>query len=186
MILRKISKIISIGLLVSFLAFKPTAICSASSASSVMTSTYTDDLVKISQIDKKEKECIVETLYYEARSEGRKGLLAVASVLQERKQHPDYPSTYCKISKQYKQFSFRLENKPSAKALERSISSLQDKDVEMLGEAKKIADSMLLGAFRGILPKGTLFYHAKYVKPTWSKGMKKVAAIGQHVFYRKA
>lgn len=173
---RKILKLMSTGLLVSFLAFKPAVIYS---------STLPDDLIRLIQIDKKEKDCIVETLYYEARSEGLQGLLAVASVLQERKQHKDYPETYCKISKQYKQFSFRQENKPSAKALERSVGALQSKDVEMLQQSKAIADSMLLGAFRGILPKGTVFYHAKYVKPVWSKKMHKVAAIGQHVFYRK-
>lgn len=176
MILGKISKLVSIGLVAGVLAFKPM---------SIQGGELTDDLVRLTQIDKRERDCIAETLYFEARGEGIKGMLAVASVLEERKDHPDYPETYCKISKQPWQFSFRHEGKPSLKALERRTSSLNAKDVEMLQEAKRIAERMLLGAFRGILPRGTVFYHAKYVKPTWARKMQRVAVIGQHVFYRK-
>lgn len=176
MILGKISKLVSIGLVAGVLAFKPMSIQGAG---------LTDDLVRLTQIDKRERDCIAETLYFEARGEGIKGMLAVASVLEERKDHPDYPETYCKISKQPWQFSFRHEGKPSLKALERRTSSLNANDVQMLQEAKRIAERMLLGAFRGILPRGTVFYHAKYVKPTWARKMQRVAVIGQHVFYRK-
>jgi spore germination cell wall hydrolase CwlJ-like protein len=176
MILGKISKLVSIGLVAGVLAFKPMSIQGAG---------LTDDLIRLTQIDKRERDCIAETLYFEARGEGIKGMLAVASVLEERKDHPDYPGTYCKISKQPWQFSFRHEGKPSLKALERRTSSLNANDVQMLREAKRIAERMLLGAFRGILPRGTVFYHAKYVKPTWARKMQRVAVIGQHVFYRK-
>lgn len=177
MILGKTIKVISIGLVAGVLAFKPMLI---------QGSELPDDLVRLIQIDKRERDCIAETLYFEARSEGVIGLKAVASVLEERKKHKDYPETYCKISKQPWQFSFRHEGKPSMKALEKRIDSLQEQDKVMLQESKKIAEKMLLGAFKSILPKGTVFYHAKYVKPTWARKMQKVAVVGQHVFYRKS
>ena len=164
------------------------ALCLAVKPASIQGSELPDDLVKlvqIAQIDRQERDCIVETLYHEARGEGIRGLVAVASVLEERKDHPDYPATYCKISKQPWQFSFRHENKPSLKLLEKRIERLPEQDKVMLQEAKKIAERMLLGAFRGILPRGTVFYHAKYVRPSWSRKMQRVAVIGQHVFYRK-
>ena len=160
------------------------ALCLAVKPASIQGSELPDDLVKLVQIDRQERDCIVETLYHEARGEGIRGLVAVASVLEERKDHPDYPATYCKISKQPWQFSFRHENKPSLKLLEKRIERLPEQDKVMLQEAKKIAERMLLGAFRGILPRGTVFYHARYVKPSWSRKMQRVAVIGQHVFYK--
>ena len=172
-------KLLLTGLIAVFLAVKP---------ASIQGSELTDDLVKlvqIAQIDRQERDCIAETIYFEARGEGIVGMQAVASVMKERKDHPDYPATYCKISKQPWQFSFRHEGKPSLKLLEKRIERLPEQDKVMLQEAKKIAERMLLGAFRGILPRGTVFYHAKYVKPSWSKKMQRVAVIGQHVFYRK-
>lgn len=55
-----------------------------------------------------EKYCIMEALWYEARGEPALGILAVASVIENRKNHEYYPDTYCGVIHQHKQFSYRL------------------------------------------------------------------------------
>ena len=30
---------------------------------------------------------------------------------------------------------------------------------------------------------GALFYHSKYIRPRWSRGKRRIAKIGRHVFY---
>ena len=32
--------------------------------------------------------------------------------------------------------------------------------------------------------RGALHYHATYIQPSWARGNKPVARIGEHVFYR--
>jgi spore germination cell wall hydrolase CwlJ-like protein len=32
--------------------------------------------------------------------------------------------------------------------------------------------------------EGVLFYHSKYIKPSWARGKKPVAKIGKHIFYK--
>jgi spore germination cell wall hydrolase CwlJ-like protein len=39
----------------------------------------------------------------------------------------------------------------------------------------------------GVYPdptKGALFYHARFVRPRWSKKLLRTAVIGGHIFYR--
>ncbi len=31
--------------------------------------------------------------------------------------------------------------------------------------------------------EGALFYHSKYIRPRWSRGKRRVARIGKHIFY---
>ena len=30
---------------------------------------------------------------------------------------------------------------------------------------------------------GALFYHSKYIRPRWSRGKRRIAKIGRHIFY---
>lgn len=53
-----------------------------------------------------EKACIVQALWHEARGEKLAGLLAVASVIENRKNSSRYPADYCSVIWQDKQFSF--------------------------------------------------------------------------------
>lgn len=32
--------------------------------------------------------------------------------------------------------------------------------------------------------EGVLFYHSKYIKPSWARGKEPVARIGKHIFYK--
>ena len=44
--------------------------------------------------------CLAMALYYEARGEGPDGMLAVAEVVINRVQHPDFPGTVCDVIKE--------------------------------------------------------------------------------------
>jgi N-acetylmuramoyl-L-alanine amidase len=46
-----------------------------------------------------------------------------------------------------------------------------------------VADEVYEDLHEPIVP-GALFYHARSVRPEWSRTRKSVAIIGNHVFYR--
>ena len=60
-----------------------------------------------------EYNCVVQALYHEARGEGKEGVLAVASVIQNRVLSGVYPDEHCQVIHQPKQFSYvhELRNK---------------------------------------------------------------------------
>ncbi len=130
------------------------------------------------QMKEKEKRCIVDALYHEARGEGEFGMKAVANVIHNRYEHPAFPDTYCGIINQRKQFSYTLEDKPQGgmlKALHR--------DRQAYKTAEQIADEMLEGNFQKFLPSTVLWYTQIKVKNYWTKTKKVVAQIGNHKFY---
>ncbi len=130
------------------------------------------------EFKEKEKRCITDALYHEARSEGVVGMKAVANVIHNRYEHPAYPDTYCGIINQRKQFSYTLENKPQGmmlKAVHRDKNAYQT--------AEQIADEMLEGNFQKFLPSTVLWYTTHKVKNYWTKTKKVVVQIGNHKFY---
>lgn len=132
------------------------------------------------KVNQKEKNCIIDALYHEARGEGTKGIKAVASVIQNRTKHPDYPATYCGVIKQRNQFSYTLLNKPSGKRLERSID---DSEREVYTYISDIAQNMLRGQFKPSLPSSVLWYTSSTVKNHWTSKKQVVAKVGKHKFY---
>lgn len=125
-----------------------------------------------------EKRCIVDALYHEARGEGVIGMKAVANVIHNRYEHAAYPSTYCGVINQRKQFSYTLEDKPKGEVLK-----VVHRDKNAYQTAENIADEMLEGKFQKFLPSTVLWYHASHVKPYWSKTKKRIAKIKSHIFY---
>src|SRR5690554_7477202 len=73
------------------------------------------------------KECfkLVEALVYEARSETREGQIAVASVILNRVDHPNFPDTIQGVISQPYQFSYvgfeHLQQQPSEQDWERAF-----------------------------------------------------------------
>jgi spore germination cell wall hydrolase CwlJ-like protein len=130
-----------------------------------------------------EELCLAEAIYNEARGEPESGQWAVANVIINRAFSRRYPSTLCGVifqnAKQGRyrcQFSFACDGRPDTGT-----------EPAAWNRAKRIA----LAAFRefqrgqrpGVLPKSALFYHAKSVNPHWADAFKRVATIGDHVFY---
>ena len=49
-----------------------------------------------------EKSCLAEAMYFEARDQGWRGMLAVGIVIQNRVRDPRYPETVCAVVRQGK------------------------------------------------------------------------------------
>lgn len=141
------------------------------------------DLTAIDKVHVKRRDaewrCLAEALYFEARGEDILGQVAVAEVILNRVDHPDFPDSVCGVVRQGGsargrcQFSFwcdgRAEHIDEPEAFER---------------AGKVAAIMLAGKPR-ILTGKALWYHADSVSPGWSESLERTAQIGAHVFYRE-
>jgi spore germination cell wall hydrolase CwlJ-like protein len=121
--------------------------------------------------------CLTQTVYYEAGNEPLEGRRAVAQVVLNRLRHPAFPKSICGVVYQGAgtgtcQFTFvcdgALYRRPEQGAWR---------------EAEQIARAALSGYVERSIGEAT-HYHADYVAPRWAPLLAKVAAIGQHIFYR--
>lgn len=129
--------------------------------------------------DDAQQKCLGEAIYFEARSESRKGQIAVAQVVLNRVKNPAYPDTICKVVYQNRdkynecQFSFACDGR-------------RDVVFDKLAwrRALQVAGEVTSGA-AWIDEVGTAtHYHATYVHPNWANIFTKKATIGLHVFYQ--
>ncbi|GAC1518429.1 MAG: hypothetical protein NVS2B5_30760 [Beijerinckiaceae bacterium] len=126
----------------------------------------------------REKKCLAEAIYFEARSEPEEGQAAVAQVVLNRVSSGLYPTSVCGVVYQNRhrwhacQFSFACEGK-----------SLRVNDSESWDTATRIADAVMDGKTYLADVGGSTHYHANYVRPRWAKRLKKMDVIGHHIFY---
>lgn len=132
--------------------------------------------VKVEQAHEQvERFCLTQALYYEARSEGERGQLAVADVILRRQQSKYHPDTICGVVYQPYQFSFVSDG-----------STLKEIDVDSWNKADELSGRILRGEVKTSVTGRALFYHTKSVQPEWADEMIKTTEIGNHVFYRRA
>ena len=119
-----------------------------------------------------ELECLATGIYFESKSEPLAGQLAVGKVIANRAQSGGrFPGTYCGVLFQRGQFSFvRGHSLPNV--------SHSNRQWQTAVAIAKIVDQDLKESSVG----DALFFHARYVSPGWH--LKRVASIGNHVFYR--
>jgi spore germination cell wall hydrolase CwlJ-like protein len=121
--------------------------------------------------------CLTQAIYYEAGFEPLEGRRAVAQVVLNRMRHPAFPKSICGVVYQGAgsgtcQFTFVCDG-----ALYRRPAP------DAWNEAEKVARAALSGYVERSVGEAT-HYHADYVAPRWAPLLAKVAAIGQHIFYR--
>ncbi|GAB4533831.1 MAG: hypothetical protein Tsb0010_14390 [Parvularculaceae bacterium] len=146
-----------------------------------------DDLVKFEAGQRnrafeleRARRCLAEALYHEARGEGLKGQLAVADVILNRVQSRSYPDDICGVVYQGSerntgcQFTFTCDGSLNA-----------ERKPETWAEADRLA-SFVLAGMRPPISGSATHYHATYVNPRWASQLEPTAAIGTHVFYRRA
>jgi spore germination cell wall hydrolase CwlJ-like protein len=130
-----------------------------------------------------EELCLAQAIYHEARGESDQGQMAVANIVVNRALSAKYPSTICGVVFQnadqglYKcQFTFACDGR-SDMGTERGAWN----------KAARLADvayrEFQQGKRPGVIPGNALYYHTTSVQPRWSQTMRRVAAIGAHVFY---
>lgn len=127
--------------------------------------------------------CLALNIYNEARGEPIVGQHAVAQVTMNRAKRD--PKSVCKAVLEKGQFSWVdvAVDKSGGIAVVRKGS--EPKDAKAWSTAKQIANDTLNGWVTDFT-HGATFYHSKKVAPAWTRarGVKMVAAIGSHRFYR--
>jgi len=126
----------------------------------------------------RERNCLAQAVYYEARGETEMGQVAVAEVVVNRARSRHFPDKYCDVIFEGSwrstgcQFTFTcdgsLRNKPRGIAWQ---------------QANLIATQVLMGVNRPITHDAT-HYHTGEVSPVWSASLVETTRIGAHIFYR--
>ncbi len=123
--------------------------------------------------------CLAEALYFEARGESVKGQFAVAEVILNRVDNPDFPSSVCEVVHQGTGRKYQCQFTYTCDGHKEVIN--EPRAFEQVG---KIAHLMVEGAPRP-LTKGATHYHTRAVSPSWSRVYPRVATIGVHHFYKR-
>lgn len=120
-----------------------------------------------------EMQCLAGAIYFEARGEPVAGQLAVAQVIINRSQDARFPASYCGVVAQPGQFSFmRGSQMPAVRASSAAWA-----------RARTIARIAHEGLWTSEVGDA-VFFHAKYVRPSWSQRKTRMAQINTHIFYR--
>ncbi len=127
------------------------------------------------RVDTRAQRCVALAMYWEARGEGREGMLAVGSVVLNRVADRRFPNSVCGVVYEGGetppcQFSWWCDGKSDRPTQEVAWS-------ESLGLAYE-----LLAARPKDPTDGALFFHNTSVRPSWRR--ERTARIGDHVFYR--
>lgn len=117
--------------------------------------------------------CLAGAVYFEARGEELAGQLAVAQVIINRTEDGRFPKSYCGVVAQRGQFSF----------MRGSAMPKVPTDSPAWTRAVAIAQIADKGMWES--PAGdAVYFHARYVRPSWSVGKTRLAQIDTHIFYR--
>lgn len=123
------------------------------------------------------QECLVMTLYHEARSESNYANIMILNTVYNRVYSKDYPSTPCKVIKQNKQYSFTHDGKSDIMQ-----NKFQVKRLNNLVDKYLLNKKLFLS-----LSEGVNHYHSLDVQPYWikSKRMQYVGTYDHHIFYKR-
>mgnify|MGYP003632452514 FL=1 len=133
--------------------------------------------------DDKGRICLAEAMYYEARDQGWRGMLAVGVVIQNRVDNARYPMDICGVVRQGRyrngnpvrhkcQFSYYCDGKPERPAEKEAWTTAQDLATLLTTTEVDV---------EGI--EDATHYHAVWVQPSWSKKLVLRGQIGGHIFY---
>jgi len=117
--------------------------------------------------------CLAGAVYFEARGEPLDGQLAVAEVVINRSQDARWPASYCGVVLQRAQFSFvrggRIPAVDTSNATWHRAKAVARVAHENLWQSEA---------------SDAVYFHADYVRPSWSRKKTRLAKIDTHVFYR--
>ena len=128
-----------------------------------------------SAVDASAQRCVALAMYWEARGEGREGMLAVGSVVLNRVDDERFPNSVCGVVYQGGetppcQFSWWCDGKSDRPTQQSAWLASLDLARELLSDRPRDPT------------KGALFFHNTSVSPSWRRD--RTARIGNHVFYR--
>ncbi len=129
-------------------------------------------------VSKKDVWCMAEAIYFESRGESYRGQIAVGQVVMNRLAHPIYPKDICSVVFQNQQMHNACQFSFACDGIPETID-----DPVAWKQANDIAQGVIAGTL--YLPEvgRATHYHATYVYPDWAPQLKRVAKIGNHIFY---
>ena len=140
-------------------------------------------------------DCIAENIYWEARNQSVKGMIAVGLVTSNRVEDKRYPDTFCEVIYQgptRRSWKNPLETYPVRHRCQFSwycdgkADDIPDSeyDAYVYEIAQNIAVKIYFGNFFDDFTRGATHYHAYYVQPEWAVTKTRTVDIGDHIFYR--
>jgi spore germination cell wall hydrolase CwlJ-like protein len=135
-----------------------------------------DDLVvehAAAEIDDEQFQCLASAVYFESRGEPLAGQLAVAEVILNRVDSGRFRATICDVVKQPSQFSF----------VRRGVIPQPKRETAAWQRAVAVAH-IAMNNLHDVTGDDSLFFHATYVNPNWGRPARRIARIGNHIFYR--
>jgi spore germination cell wall hydrolase CwlJ-like protein len=124
-------------------------------------------------------QCMAQNVYWEAGNEPHEGKIAVAQVVMNRVESGQFPKDPCAVVQQKSVFMEKVVCQFSWYCESSRMRILVNS--ERWQESQEVAKLVLLDGFRLNLVKDALYFHAVHVNPRWGK--RKVAKIGNHIFY---
>ena len=115
--------------------------------------------------------CLALNVYHEARNQSVSGQVAVAQITMNRVHSASYPDDVCEVVYDHKQFSWYWDGKSDV-----------PHNMEAWEKSQLIASAVIAGSGHADLVD-VMHYHAVYVEPYWTGGMRLVAHIDDHMFY---
>lgn len=123
-----------------------------------------------------DQSLVARTIYFESRSDGPRGMLAVAFVIRNRLHAGTFGASVRDVIHSPAQFT--VWNRGGA--ARRGTVPANDPHYRMALTAARLA---LMGAVKDP-SRGALHYHERSIRPAWSRGMRVVARVGSHVFLK--
>jgi len=134
----------------------------------------------LSQITNKDRYCLQQNIYFEARNQSDMGMIAVGWVTMNRTDSKRYPNDICGVVWQKKQFSWThdgLSDRPGKNIIEQRAWKRAEYVTNL------VLHDWAYGK-KGAVREAT-HYHADYIVPYWASSYTKVAQVDNHIFYRK-
>ena len=126
-------------------------------------------------VNREDQNCMALAMYWEARGEGERGMLAVGSVILNRVEDTRFPDDVCAVVYQGGetppcQFSWWCDGK-----------SDRPRNAKAWSTSMTLAERLLATRPRDPTD-GALFFHSTAVRSPWRR--QRTAQIGNHIFYR--
>ncbi len=126
---------------------------------------------------REEQHCLALSIYWEARGESRRGMIAVGWTILNRIRSKHFPSTPCGVV-------YQVGEQPPCQ-----FSWWCDGKSDVPRDRKSWTAALLVSANLLVDPPpdptgGALFYHSTSIKVPWRRKRIRTTQIGRHVFYR--
>lgn len=127
--------------------------------------------------DAEEFDCLALTLYWETRGQSAQEMIAVASVVLNRKNNAKFPSSVCAVVRQGGeeppcQFSYWCDGRGD-----------KPEPGQAWTQAQRIAKLMLTAPPEDPTG-GALYFHKTGMRIPWTIQRERTTVVGEHVFYR--